>query len=220
MVTKTRPLGLVLVDGNSLFREGLRRILEAHPQFRVVGEASDSERAVKLVAATAPDTVLLDVRVCGDDAARTVNQIRKLAPACSVIVLTAEERVDLLGSLLEAGIRGYLLKSVSRQELVTAINSVTCDPNRVVLSVSLASLASGGPNGVGLSGRQLEVLKLVATAMSNGQIATRLSLTQPTVKRHLSNIFARLDAVSRIDAVNKARQLGLISPSVGADSGR
>lgn len=211
MGTTARPVDVVLVDEQPIFREGVRGILETHSRCRVVAEAGDAERAVEVVAATAPDAVLIDIRACGPDALGTVRRIRAAVPGCRVIVLTADERSDLLGRLLELGVHGYLAKSVGWRELITAVHSVVCDPDRVVLSVSPASLAAGEADEI-LSKRQVEVLTLVSMAMSNGQIATRLSLTEPTVKRHLSNIFGRLGAVSRIDAVNKARELGLIGP--------
>jgi DNA-binding NarL/FixJ family response regulator len=114
------------------------------------------------------------------------------------------------------GIRGYLLKSVSWRELVSAIASLHADPSRVILSVSSGTVARAHRSAeVRLSTRELDVLRLTAQAMSNGQIANRLELTEATVKRHLRNIFGKLDAVSRLDAVNKARMAGLI----GADPG-
>jgi DNA-binding NarL/FixJ family response regulator len=116
-------------------------------------------------------------------------------------------------ALLAAGIRGYLLKSVHWQELVAAIRAVRADSQRIVLGVSGESLGwvRPGLSASTLSDREREVLALVAEAFSNGQIASRLSLTEATVKRHLRNIFVKLGAVSRIDAVNKAAELGLLA---------
>jgi DNA-binding NarL/FixJ family response regulator len=125
-----------------------------------------------------------------------------------VIILSMYEGPQLVQALLAAGIRGYLLKSIHWQELVVAIRAVHTDSDRVVLGVSRESLRyvqQGPPPGT-LSARELEVLELVAQAFSNSQIASRLNLTEATVKRHLRNVFVKLGAVSRLDAVNKAKE--------------
>jgi DNA-binding NarL/FixJ family response regulator len=118
------------------------------------------------------------------------------------------EGPQLVQALLAAGIRGYLLKSIHWQELVVAIRAVRTDCERVVLGVSQESLRHihQGPGTGTLSAREREILALVGQALSNSQIASRLSLTEATVKRHLRNIFVKLGAVSRIDAVNKAAE--------------
>ena len=123
-----------------------------------------------------------------------------------------QEGPELLRALLEAGIRGYLLKTVTRHELVAAIQAVE-DPERIVLSVSRRSLPEDdGAQPVQLTERERQVLELTARALTNRQIANRLSLTEATVKRHLRNIFAKLGAGSRLDAVNRASHAGLIEP--------
>jgi len=115
------------------------------------------------------------------------------------------EGPQLVQSLLAVGIRGYLLKSVHGRELVSAIRSLRDGEARILLSVSRESLAYAlAPRSQTLSDRELQVLELTAHALSNTQIASRLRLTEATVKRHLRNIFVKLGAVSRIDAVNKA----------------
>jgi DNA-binding NarL/FixJ family response regulator len=118
------------------------------------------------------------------------------------------EGPELVHSLLAAGIHGYLLKSIHWQELAVAIRATRSDSSRVILGVSPESLVHAGrePVSDGLSAREREVLDLVAQALSNSQIASRLGLTEATVKRHLRNIFSKLGAVSRLDAVNKAAE--------------
>jgi DNA-binding NarL/FixJ family response regulator len=151
---------------------------------------------------------LLDVEIPGGEVTTTVSQIRNCSPSSRVIILSMYEGPQLVQALLAVGIRGYLLKSVHWQELVVAIRAVCADSDRIVLGVSQQSLryvnreSSAGM----LSPREYEVLRLVAQALSNSQIASRLGLTEATVKRHLRNIFVKLGAVSRIDAVNKAAQ--------------
>ncbi|HEX6472679.1 MAG TPA: response regulator transcription factor [Streptosporangiaceae bacterium] len=203
---------ILIVDDHALLREGLREILEAQDDMMVVGEAGDSATAIALVAEKRPNVILLDVEIPGEDVTTTVNRIRSLSPDSKVIILSMYDGPQLLRSLLAAGVRGYLLKSVHRQELVTAIRSAHSDNGRIVLAVSRESLAQAQePASDLLSAREREVLELTAQALSNTQIASRLSLTEATVKRHLRNIFVKLGAVSRIDAVNKATAASLIT---------
>jgi DNA-binding NarL/FixJ family response regulator len=199
---------ILIVDDHALVREGLREILQTQADMRVVGEAADSSTTVALAAEQQPDIVLLDIEIPGCEVTTTVGQIRDRSPRSQVIILSMYEGPQLVQALLAAGVRGYLLKSIHWQELVVAIRAIRADNDRVILGVSRESLSDvqpGSPPGK-LSGRELEVLDLVAQALSNGQIAARLGLTEATVKRHLRNVFVKLGAVSRLDAVNKAKQ--------------
>jgi DNA-binding NarL/FixJ family response regulator len=202
------PIAIVIVDDHALFRDGLREILQTQRDMVVVGEAGDSNSAVALAVDRQPDIVLLDVEIPGAEVTDTVSQIRAHSPRSRILILSMHEGPQLVQALLGAGIRGYLLKSIRWQELVVAIRAVHSDSDRVVLGVSRESLArvqQGSSPGT-LSAREVEVLDLVAQALSNGQIASRLNLTEATVKRHLRNVFVKLGAVSRLDAVNKARE--------------
>ena len=214
-----KPITIGIVDDHALVREGVREILEAQDDMVVVGEAGDSAGAVALAAERRPDVILLDVEVPGEHVTTTVRRIRALSPRSEVIILSMYDGPRLLRGLLAAGVRGYLLKSVHRQELVTAIRGARSDSGRVMLAVSRESLAQAQlPASDPLSAREREVLELTAQALSNAQIAARLELTEATVKRHLRNIFVKLGAVSRIDAVNKAAAASLIA--AGGRAGR
>jgi DNA-binding NarL/FixJ family response regulator len=205
-------ISILIVDDHALVREGVREILETQDDMTVVGEAGDSASAIALVAEKHPNVVLLDVEIPGEDVTATVARIRSLSPDTQVIILSMYDGPQLLRSLLAAGVRGYLLKSVHRQELVAAVRSANSDDGRIVLAVSRESLAQAQEPSTGpLSAREREVLELTAQALSNTQIASRLNLTEATVKRHLRNIFVKLGAVSRIDAVNKAAAASLIT---------
>ncbi len=204
---------IVLVDDHALVREGLREIIDSHDDMTVVGEADHSEEAVDRVARLRPDVVLLDIEIPGGEPTDTVIRMRALSPKSQIVIVSMYDGPQLLRRLIAAGIRGYLLKSVDRRELVSAIRSVHHGPDRMVLAVSRDSLAHiQGADDVALSPRELEILELVAQALSNSQIAHRLLISEATVKRHLRNIFVKLDANSRIDAVNKAINASLISP--------
>lgn len=199
---------ILIVDDHALVREGLRGILDRQDDMRVVGEAGDSAVTLAMVSRHRPDVVLLDIEIPGDEVVTTVRRIRQCSPASRVIILSMYEGPQLVQALLTAGIRGYLVKSTHWQELVAAIRAVCADDDRVVLGVSRDSLRYTRQEvGAGtLSAREREVLHLVGEALSNSQIGSRLSLTEATVKRHLRNIFVKLGAVSRIDAVNKAAE--------------
>lgn len=211
------PITVVLVDDHVLMRQGLREILDTQPDLLVVGEAGDSASAVEMVVEHQPRVVLLDVEIPGADVTQTVSTLRRHAPNTEIIILSMYDGPHLLRRLLGLGIRGYLLKSVSRDELVSAIRHACDGDSHVTLSVSRRSLAQLPQAAGPLSQRELDVLELAAHAMSNAQIAARLFLTEATVKRHLSNIFGKLGAVSRIDAVNKAVAASLIPPPHDTD---
>ncbi|SES27410.1 two component transcriptional regulator, LuxR family [Streptomyces sp. yr375] len=204
---------VVLVDDHALVREGLREIIDSQDDMTVVGEADHSEAAVARVTRHRPDIVLLDIEIPGGEPTDTVTRMRALSPTSQIIIVSMYDGPQLLRRLIAAGIRGYLLKSVDHRELISAIRSVRHNPDRMVLAVSRGSLAQlQGSDDVLLSPRELEILRLVAQALTNNQISHRLLLSEATVKRNLRNIFAKLDANSRIDAVNKGIAASLISP--------
>jgi DNA-binding NarL/FixJ family response regulator len=208
----TAPITVVVVDDHVLIRYGLREILQTQPDVAVVGEAGDSASAIDVVTRLQPSVVVLDVEIPGGDATDTVRMLRQCAPNTQVVILSMYDGPHLLQRLLALGIRGYLLKSVSRTEFLAAIRNACGDSGHVTLSVSRRSLAPTPTVRAELSRRELDVLTLAARAMSNAQIAARLYLTEATVKRHLSNIFAKLGAVSRLDAVNKAIAANFVPP--------
>jgi two-component system, NarL family, nitrate/nitrite response regulator NarL len=200
---------ILVADDHTLLREAVCDMLRLEEQFSVVAEADDGASAVVMAERTQPDVVLLDVGMPGNQPTLTVRRLMEVAPGAQIIIVSMYTEPRLIQELLDQGARGYLHKSVSRQELASAIRSVQQGDHRVVISqVRPAS----GPDASMLSARELEVLVLVSMAMSNRQIATRLAITEATVKRHLRNVFGKLGAVSRIDAVNKAVKASLIEP--------
>ncbi|WP_431990646.1 LuxR C-terminal-related transcriptional regulator [Streptomyces albogriseolus] len=213
MPVAERPAArVVVIDGESLFREGLCRLLADAPEISIVGDTGGTGEALALVTASSPHVILLGIRDT-DGVAMTVRRLRQAAPQAAVIVLGAHAPFGLVQELLGVGVRGYLLRTASGQELTATVRACRDSDSRVFLSVPPEALidAAGQSDSARLTEREREVLDLTACAMSNAQIAAALGLSEPTVKRHLRNIFSKLGAVSRIDAVNKARAASLIS---------
>jgi len=212
-VTDTARVRIVLADDHTLFREGLRELLSTEPEFEVTGEGSSGDEAIALVERYRPDVLLLDVEMPGPGAKAVISRLRRTHPETVVVVLTMHDAPSILRDLLACGAAAYLVKSIAREELIAAVRSLSRTQDNVLLSVSretMRSLDRQDEQHTVLSERELEVLRLVATAMSNAQIAGRLYITEGTVKRHLTNIYAKLGAVSRVDAIKKAAQAKLI----------
>ena len=210
------PLRLVLADDHRLFRESLGALLEVHEGIEVVAEGSNGDEAVRLARQHRPDVLLLDVEMPGQSVLTSLVEIRSASPSTRIVVLTMHENTTLARQLLLRGASAYLIKTIGHHELVAAVRATTeRAADMVTLSVSrggLAGLAAAG--GPALSDRELEVLSLVSRARTNAAIATELRITEGTVKRHLSNINAKLGSTSRLDAVRRATRARLLSPGL------
>jgi len=210
------PISVLLVDDHALFREGVAEIFAAEESLRVIGEAANGDEAVELVQELTPVVVLLDVQMPGLETEETLRQILRASPSSRVVVLTMHDEPRLVRSLVRSGARAYVIKSATREELLSTVHTVQRDSDRVVLSVSRDTLEKlEGRTEELLSARELEVLTLVAAGRSNGQIASQLYISEGTVKRHLTNVYAKLEVVSRIDAVNKATEAGILVSTPG-----
>ncbi|WP_249714104.1 response regulator transcription factor [Rhizomonospora bruguierae] len=217
---------VALADDHNLFRAGVREMLSTDPGFKVVGEAENGNEVLALVLARQPDVLLLDVEMPGPGAAAVIRKVRESSPRTQVVVLTMHDDADIVRELLRCGAAAYLTKTTLRDEFFAAIRSVARSTTTVLLSVSrqtveaLDRLRVPGRRDP-LTRREQAVLRLVSLALSNAQIATRLHITEATVKRHLTNIYAKLEAVSRVDALRKASAANLLDnrnavlPSVG-----
>ncbi|GGK92797.1 DNA-binding response regulator [Planomonospora parontospora subsp. parontospora] len=216
-----RRIRVVLADDHTLFRDGLAELIQTDPAFQVVGQAADGDKVLALVPVLRPDIVIVDVEMPGPGARAVVSRLRQVCPEATVIVLTMHQNSRIVQELLDCGAAAYLVKNIARDQLIAALHAVHQSPRNVLLSVSRETLGHGEQTEGGgrpLSAREMEVLRLTADAYSNSQIATRLGITEATVKRHLSNIYAKLGAVSRVDSVRKAMAARLINPVI--DSGR
>ncbi|MEV0130976.1 response regulator transcription factor [Dactylosporangium sp. NPDC050688] len=206
-------LTIVLVDDHVLFREGLRQLLTYDTGWTVVGEGADGAEALRLVREHDPDVVLLDVEMPGQPAVRTVEQLRQAAPRTRIVVLTMHDDPHLVQELLSRGASAFLTKTVGRDQLLPAVRAVAHDSDTVLVSVQRSTFVQIGrdePVPSPLSPREREVLRLLAQACSNARIAELLFITEGTVKRHLTNIYAKLNAVSRVDAILKANSARIL----------
>ena len=203
---------VLLVDDHALFREGVAEIFDAEEGMEVVGVAANGQEAVELTAEVKPDVVLLDVEMPMMGAEQAIRQILCTSPSSKILVLSMYDEPRLVRNLLMLGAHGYLVKNATREELVAAVRTVHRVKDRIVLSVSrsTANRLEGSEQSV-LSSRELEVLLLIARAMSNSQVASRLHISEGTVKRHLTNIYAKLGVSSRADAAKKALSSGLLT---------
>jgi DNA-binding NarL/FixJ family response regulator len=209
----TGAISVVLVDDHALFREGVAELLANDPAFHVVAQGSNGAEALALVTEHRPDVVLVDVEMPGPSARATVGRLRQEHPDTRVIVLTMHDKPELVRELLDQGASAFLVKTITRLELIAAVSSVVTSGGNVLLSVSrrtVDQLDNHQTPDVALSARELEVLGLAALALSNAQIGKRLRITEGTVKRHLTTIYAKLGATSRVDAIRKAITARLI----------
>ncbi|HUV52553.1 MAG TPA: response regulator transcription factor [Dehalococcoidia bacterium] len=214
MKEKTRVL---IADDHALLREAMRNLLDREDDIEIVGEASDGEEAVKLSSKLKPDIAIMDIVMPKLNGIEASKEIKKISPATAIIILTAYDDAQYVLGLLEAGAAGYLLKSARGRDIVAAIRAVR--EGESVLHPSIIAMllrrAIGMPaeenkqkGNENLTEREIEVLKLAATGMSNKEIAENLSVTVRTVKAHISNLFAKMDVASRTEAILKAVREG------------
>jgi DNA-binding NarL/FixJ family response regulator len=206
---------IVLADDHNLFREGIREMLSTHPGFVVVGEGGSGDDALLLVTQHRPAVLLLDVEMPGPGALEVIRRVRRISPTTQIAVITMHDDAEIVRALLDGGAAAYLIKTILRDELIAAVSALSRSANGVLLSVSRDTIErldgrSAQSNRVLLTERELDVLRLAAQAFSNAQIATRLHVTEATVKRHLTNVYAKLGAVSRVDAIQKATTARLL----------
>jgi DNA-binding NarL/FixJ family response regulator len=205
-------ISVLLVDDHPVVRSGLVGMLAGEPDIEVVGEAGSAGEAVAVARAVTPDVVLMDLRMPGGDGVTATTGVLAEVPTARVVVLTTyESDADILRAV-EAGAAGYLLKDASRLELLAAIRGAA--RGETVLAPSVATRLVDRirrPHAAdALSARELEVLKLVAEGLSNGEIGRALFISEATVKTHLLRTFGKLGVSDRTAAVTTAMQAGYL----------
>ena len=210
---------VMLVEEHALVREGVRRILEAEPDLEVVGEASRGEAALEVLADLRPHVVLLGARLPGMSGIETTRRIRVASPEVRILILSAES--DFALEALRAGASGYLLKTANSRQLVAALRSVFLG-STVIQAEMAAVLGLWGPSPRSertdvLSHREAQILSLLARGLTNRAIAREVGVAPRTADQHVHNIFIKVGARSRAQAVRYAVEHELSSAKdVGA----
>jgi DNA-binding NarL/FixJ family response regulator len=212
------PIRVLLADDQSLFREGLRALLKTRPELQVVGEAANGREAVERAVALRPDVVLMDLDMPVLDGVAATRQLREQGAASKVIALTTFLDDEHVFEALRAGAVGYLLKDAAVDSLVDAIvhaasGQAVLAPQVTAKVVSeFARLARPAPHPWkdALSERELQVLQELSRGSSNKDIAVALSLSEGTVKNHVTRILEKLGVTDRVQAALKARESGLV----------
>ncbi|AEH08606.1 MULTISPECIES: response regulator [Protofrankia] len=206
------PIRVLVVDDHALFRRGLQMVLEQEKDIEVVGEAPDGSEAVTMAVDTAPDIVLMDVRMPRRGGIDATSAIKQAVPSAKIVMLTISDEEGDLYDAIKAGAMGYLLKEISIDEVATAIRAV--HGGQSLISPSMASKllsefalmikkADSRPQlpTPRLTDREMEVLRLVAKGLNNRDIAKQLFISENTVKNHIRNILEKLQLHSRMEAV-------------------
>jgi len=218
---------VVLADDQALVRTGFRMILAETDDIEVVGEAGDGDEAVRVAAAAGPDVVLMDVRMPGTDGIAATRRIRAAEPAPRVLILTTFDLDEYVYAGLRAGASGFVLKDALAPELISAVRVVASGEAVVAPTVTrrlIERFVGDGPEAGRLSlaaldvltGREREVLMLIARGLANAEIAQRLFLSEGTVKTHVSRILAKLGLRDRLQAVILAYETGLVRAGQGS----
>src|SRR5579883_2674210 len=210
---------VLVVDDQPVVRQGVRAFLGTQSDIAVVGAAASGEEALHLAAEHAPDVVLVDLVMPGMDGVEATRRVRQASPRSQVLVLTSYDQDEYIFPAIRAGALSYLLKEVGSEELVDAIRKAAHGEAvlhpRVAARVvqELRGTRNDQPNAFAeLSERELEVLRLIASGLTNEEIAARLVISEKTVKSHVSNILAKLHVADRTQAAVFAWRQGVVRP--------
>lgn len=214
-----RPVRVLIVDDHTLFRSGIKALLQRNAEFEVVGEAGDGLEGVKRAKSLRPDVVLLDLHMPGISGKEAVKLISEEAPDCKVVMLTVSEDAEDLIETVQAGARGYLLKNIETDFLLDAIRRAA--RGEPVMAAQMTGKLLQGVRALGregvpeaaekekLSPREKEIVALLAKGASNKEMANALHLAESTIKIHIQNIFRKLGLSSRVQVAVYAVGHGL-----------
>ncbi len=216
------PIRILLVDDHTLFRSGVRLLLQRQPDFEVVAEAGDGVEGVKRAKELKPDVVLLDLNMPGLSGLETLQLLTQDVPSSAVIILTVSEEADELGQALRDGARGYLLKNIEAEVLTSAIRRAAGGEPVIAESMTAklveqfrdqANLAAQGAGGQAerhrLTARERQIVQCLARGASNKVIARELDVSESTVKIHVQNVLKKLNLTSRVQVAVYAVEHGL-----------
>jgi DNA-binding NarL/FixJ family response regulator len=210
---------VVIAEDHTLFRQGIKALLSLESEFEVVGEAADGYQAIERAKELKPDLILLDISMPRVDGMAAIKEIKRVCAEAKILVLTVHKTEEHVLETLKSGASGYVLKDASREELLLAMKSVLQDKRYLSPDIS-ARIVDGYLNGRGadepdtpwksLTPREKQVLKLVAEAYKNKEIADFLCISVKTVAKHRSNIMAKLDLHSASELTAYAMKRGLV----------
>jgi DNA-binding NarL/FixJ family response regulator len=214
------PIRILLADDHTLFREGLRGILDDQPDMAVVGEANDGVEALVKARELAPDLILMDILMPGSDGLEATKLIKKEQPDTTIVILTVRDDEEKLFEAVKNGAQGYLLKSMSSKAIVKLLRGAMRGEAAITPEMAgrmleeFRRLSRDAPLDEGedfdLTQREIEVLSLAATGATNKEIAAELTISIHTVKSHMRNILAKLHVGTRREASRIARHKGLV----------
>ena len=209
METEVQPIRVLLVDDHSLFRSGIRSLLQRHAEFLVVGEAADGVEGIKRAKQLKPDVVLLDLHMPGMSGVETLQLMREDCPGIAIVMLTVSEESDDLALALRMGAQGYLIKNIETDYLLRSIRRAAAGETVVAEALTgklVAQMQLGGQASQPLSDldkltpREKDILACLALGESNKFIARKLDLAESTVKIHVQNVLKKLKLSSRVQA--------------------
>jgi DNA-binding NarL/FixJ family response regulator len=210
------PLRVLIADDHPLFRDGLRALLASAPDTEVIGEAASGSEAIERALELQPDVVVMDLHMPEVNGIEATRRIVESSPHVGVLVLTMFEEDDSVFAAMRAGARGYLLKGSDHDETLRAIRAVGSGEAifGAAIAERLMAFFASAPSVLPqafpeLTDREREVLELIARGETNAAIASRLSLSQKTVRNHVSNVFTKLRVADRAQAIVRAREAGL-----------
>jgi DNA-binding NarL/FixJ family response regulator len=197
----TQRIRIVIADDHAIFRDGLRRLLATQEDFQVIGEASDGKEAIAIATDLRPDVLLLDLAMPRVPGMEVLRELAHQEVAVRTILLTAAIQPFAVTSALQLGARGIVLKASPPEMLLKSIRSV-CEGQFWVGSEPITAWTRTGQassGGFGLTSREIEIISAIREGSSNREIASKLAISEETVKRHLSNIYAKLGVSSRLE---------------------
>lgn len=203
---------IVLIDDHEIYRIGLRSLLQAEPNFEIVGEAANSEEGLETIEAVQPDVVVVDYAMPGITGLEVLDKIRKKYPNIRVIMLTASKSESVLAEALESGAHGVILKQDTSNQLVQAVETVY--RGEQIISTSIIPLVKRFDALKDLTKRERQILRMIANGYRNREISEELNISIKTVDSHRTNLMRKLNLHNLVDVVEFANKSGLIDTSI------